>query len=767
MFFIIIKLSLPDFSDAQTNYFGNLNCINLKKGVCNSCILGYTLNNGLCVLSCIRNCKLCLNNSICLKCIQGYYLQNNNQTCTQCPTPCNDCILTAENKLACNKCNNMIWDGSTCFPSNRTQIPCLNNNSNTSIKCPTCGNLCNTCLSNSNNITRCTSCVNNAIFDKYNYSNCICKNGYFNNNSKCIGCTDVYGSYCTSCDKNNCLSCYSRNDCVLFPEKNVCICGSKSITYSNKQYSINPLSITNNTELEYFVPDSTCYSIDIYGNCLFKCSDYHDEYCTACFNGSCIVSKSNNLPYTSCESQNYYNSTLRRCDKCTKLFPSCYDCSNNECLLCKIGNETKQCPCKNDQMYLSSNDLAILNKKYYGYNFNCIPCSSQLYCVNYQNLGLCSDHIPSCTNCLNGKCIQCKSGYFLNSNATCTSCTIFDKDCSVCDSNYCYTCSNSSVSILTTYQCKACGKTQCIYCSMISRNSDSLYCNLCNNGFYPKNSICYNCADFGNCQLCNLNGCKYCIPGFKLNSFSGLCTDSCSNSFNSCSNCTANYCTGCQSGYYLTDYNDCSLCSNIFPLCTICNYTNCQSCSLNSELNSYGDCICNSYYFKYGNSCVSILFPIVISMGFIIILIVIILSIYYYMRSKQSIVRNIESNHRIANAENNNNNDSVSENEANMNRQIKFSKNDGDMKSTLKRSLTKEIPEDELCQICFANKVNKILDCLHILCQKCLNEEIKRKVNTCPFCRRIVNFNNALDYVKIEKNENLDLNLNLNNKIKF
>ena len=44
------------------------------------------------------------------------------------------------------------------------------------------------------------------------------------------------------------------------------------------------------------------------------------------------------------------------------------------------------------------------------------------------------------------------------------------------------------------------------------------------------------------------------------------------------------------------------------------------------------------------------------------------------MRSKQSIVRNIESNHRIANAENNNNNDSVSENEANMNRQIKFSK---------------------------------------------------------------------------------------------
>ena len=63
--------------------------------------------------------------------------------------------------------------------------------------------------------------------------------------------------------------------------------------------------------------------------------------------------------------------------------------------------------------------------------------------------------------------------------------------------------------------------------------------------------------------------------------------------------------------------------------------------------------------------------------------------------------------------------------------------------------------------------MNKILDCLHILCQECLNEEIKRKVNTCPFCRRIVNFNNALDYVKIEKNENLDLNLNLNNKIKF
>ena len=224
---IIIKLSLT-----QPN---SQNCVSYLNGKCTKCYSGYNLVQGYCMLVCTANCSLCLSSNKCLQCIPGYYLSTSGNQCIKCSDPCTNCVLN-QNTYVCTKCNNLDWDGSTCTATNKTQPYCLNNNSSL---CPTCGNYCKTCFYNQLKQNICSSCVDNASFNNTKISSCGCNAGYTGIQNKCISCQDLFGKYCTSCNATNCLSCFSRNGCVLFSNQNVCLCDSKLTSKYNQIYQLN------------------------------------------------------------------------------------------------------------------------------------------------------------------------------------------------------------------------------------------------------------------------------------------------------------------------------------------------------------------------------------------------------------------------------------------------------------------------------------------------------------------------------------------------
>jgi proprotein convertase subtilisin/kexin type 5 len=752
MNFIIIVLSL--FLSLIRTCFNQIytqNCLTSTNGQCTQCSKGYNLNKGYCVLYCADNCSLCLTNYYCLQCLPGYYLSRNNSTCIKCSYPCNICRNNQYNNV-CTNCNNLDWDGSSCSTTNTTQPNCLKNKT---ANCPVCGNLCKTCYLDTSKQNMCSECVDNAVFNSTNLTSCYCKPGYTAISNQCKSCKELYGRYCTSCNSTKCLSCFSRNGCVLFSEQNTCICDSKLESNYSKVNQINPITLLSNTSIKYFVPNSNCYAIDSSGNCVIKCTDVYDEKCLNCYDGGCIESFVGTTTYKTCPKLSYAPYSYYSCIKCTNYYSSCYDCSNSECLLCQVNGRIKQCPCKHENMYLSDGDLAIFNTSYYGYKFTCNDCYTQgAYCKNYVNLGKCSDFLPFCSKCNGSICSECQSGYYLDNDGSCKSCQKYDPMCTDCDSTSCLTCNNTT----PNPNCIACNLYNCNDCKRYTFYST--VCQSCNDGYYIKNDVCASCSDFGNCVKCNtIGGCNLCKMGYKLDiSYgTGRCNMLCNQIFDSCKNCDSRECLECESGYFIESLRGCLMCNSKYQLCDICDTEKCTGCSVNAEFDTdKKNCICSKNYFAFKNNCITLLYPILISVSLgLFIAIVTYCSIYYYKKSR--IIREQEMSQ--------NNRDEVNVHQPSAvvidNNNIKNdnrANNLDEYKVELKRVPTKDIPDDELCQICVARRVEKILECYHLLCSSCLKEQIKRKYNNCPFCRRNINLNNAINFIKPITNKSSDLN---------
>ena len=143
--------------------------------------------------------------------------------------------------------------------------------------------------------------------------------------------------------------------------------------------------------------------------------------------------------------------------------------------------------------------------------------------------------IPSCNYCLNSTvCLSCRSGYYLNSNNTCSMCTASLPGCIFCaSSSTCRQC-QAGYFLNAANQCQQCLNSivGCLSCL------NSTQCIECDGGYYLSTVtfLCVGCNVIG-CQICgdtSPSTCTSCSYGYYL---SGTTCNSCPQT--GCLDCTS------------------------------------------------------------------------------------------------------------------------------------------------------------------------------------------------------------------------------------
>ncbi|CAD8168392.1 unnamed protein product [Paramecium octaurelia] len=470
-------------------------------------------------LSCDPALRRVFNNNQCI-CKDGYYELDDVPQCKKCLFPCLTCDKTQclscvdDRELELGKCN------------------CRQGYQEINQQClPICHSTCLTCdgVSKSNCLT-CDFLINRYLVDKQ----CLCKNGYFEDEDQ--GCLKLClnPKYCYACDElDQCIQCLPNQKRVLSnkqcdcqqdyqenPTTKLCemICHYSCLSCSQPQSSTSCISCeSKDVSFRELGDQSNCGCID----------GYKDE-------GNQICAKIPNCHYS--------------CDLCYESNNEnlCIDCQSNRYM-----NENKQCTCKlglkeidqicvldnvdnnqssgndnqnsgNDNQNSGDDNQSSGNDNQNSGNDNQNSGNDNQSNGNdnqnsgndNQNSG--NDNQNSGNDYQNGgnnnqNIIECDDGNDLPRDG--------------CFNNYieqywyCTPRSQSQYSV-----CSRC-HTNCIYCSLNS------ICELCIDGYYINNGDCLQCQS--QCKSCN-----------QFSSFCLECSDKSQNPING-------ICQKCKSGYYL------------------------------------------------------------------------------------------------------------------------------------------------------------------------------------------------------------------------
>lgn len=250
---------------------------------------------------------------------------------------------------------------------------------------------------------------------------------------------------------------------------------------------------------------------------------------------------------------------------------TCSNCNSN-CLTCQGSNDPNTCTscfagyslsvnktcvigCPQNCQYCSSSTVCTACNSGYtqfiqGSNTVCVPCiqtcrtcaqgqpATCLSCGTgfYLSGTICVPCATNCNQCTAAGCINCVSGFFLNSVGTCSvNCVLPCATCSSVNPNKCITC-------IAGYTINTLSST----CTQQPTCQGA--CSACPFGYTINLGKCQQCT--GNqCQSCkpsNLAVCTSCTPGFFLNPASSQC-QACSSSCATCLSATG--CLTCAVGY--------------------------------------------------------------------------------------------------------------------------------------------------------------------------------------------------------------------------
>ncbi|KAL4506331.1 hypothetical protein ABPG73_017065 [Tetrahymena malaccensis] len=609
---------------------------------CTSCIQYYGLDSSTnqCLLLCPIGCKECSNQngfSSCSSCIDGYYLTNGQ--CLLCQNPCLTCQNDAQNCLSCIKQYKLITNTQSNYCSPVCDISCKTCTApNDYSKCTSCTtgyylqqNSCLSCdfpcQSCEGTSTNCLSCVQWHQLDPTNNTcKLICPNectSCFDTSSQtiCNGCIDGYylrEGVCKSC-QFPCKTCLNLTDCLSC---------SENYNLNEQNQTCDP--ICHNT-------CKTC-SFPSKSNACLECNDGYflsKKRCIPC-SSSCATCDTTGKNCLTCAEGYIYSHVYNSCQFICN--PSCKTClpeSPNSCLTCKSGyyqmeNMCIKCepPCSTCEIQ-STNCLSCIKNYVYdevtrtcspqcyptcsfctspNSNFSCTKCKDGYYLSAFNQCLPCS---PPCLTCsINAnKCLSCIDTYKFDSlfkicmiicDSTCATCTqpLKSTSCSSCDdqhvliNNQCLPCQQPCASCsITTTNCTSCQKNytlnpQTNQCKSLCHQSckTCLYpysdtsCSSCNEGYYlNNNNQCLQCQI--PCQNCYqaATQCKSCIEGYILDQNTLECVLNCDKSCKTCfSPQNSNSCTSCPDGFYLIN-NQCQKCD--FP-CQTCQKspTLCLSC---------------------------------------------------------------------------------------------------------------------------------------------------------------------------------------------
>ena len=304
-----------------------------------------------------------------------------------------------------------------------------------------------------------------------------------------------------------------------------------------------------------------------------------------------------------CDSTDYTTSGFAYCEKCKEGFYNlegfCYQCEIGSpgCIKCtyekEIEQESKRFKCQQ-----------CLNEQEYRLNdaFRCEKCN---------------EFLENCNKCHffgeQALCDECNSGYYVNSDDTCSSCytqTITGGYCHICSldlkPDYCW-CHGGYV--LEGNTCRKCQDSYCAECEL-NKETDTTRCLRCYDG-YTLNSA-------NQCVPCE-EGCRYCYLDQNTNPECFYCysnkflpnEDKCLICPPGCSECEydnnkkESVCITCDTNYVLDpETKECRYCESISDTgegCRTCEYNplnkkyECKSCHSSSHYYSSG------YYYYYTN----------------------------------------------------------------------------------------------------------------------------------------------------------------------
>ncbi|ELP92662.1 protein serine/threonine kinase, putative [Entamoeba invadens IP1] len=557
---------------------------------CTTCADGYYLNSLGCqkCTTNLPNCEICSSQKSCDKCELGFYLTNQH-TCETCTTinGCERCSQTDSKCLTCKdgyKATKVEGDFVECESCEQITANCKTCDSD--FNCIECDSplLLNT--TGGNHCSECT--LANCLLCSATSFGCeTCESGYYRG-------SDLMCHSCSIDTEGTCKTCTSTTECSTcntgyFIDGVTCkacdtITGCESCLTTSRE-------CTKCVSGNYLDTDKTCKTCDTITNCS-SCSPT-SKVCTECdatkasylYNDACLPCSSNCLHCTSttcleCEENNYPSTAY--CYPCSSM-NGCLNCSNTEakCEVCKEGGvdqTTFRCTtCKDANCNNCALDKTECTECVKGYFLNlseCYKCSEILHCVE------CSQNTTECTGC--------GSGYYLEAT-TCFSCDTAMTGCLTCTNKE--TCSSCGVGyhINTNNSCSSCS-VSIPYCEKCSLSGDAVKCDVCDAyhyvdtighcalvsiGHYKSShsteSLCS--LQMSNCYSCNYSTltneifninelvCLLCHSGFSLKTESDRQCIPCGNEVqlngvcticdDGCSKCTTSTCVDCKEGYSL------------------------------------------------------------------------------------------------------------------------------------------------------------------------------------------------------------------------
>ncbi|XP_078141236.1 proprotein convertase subtilisin/kexin type 5b isoform X1 [Centroberyx gerrardi] len=549
---------------------------------CSTCVSGYNLEAGACVVSTI--------------CKDGEYMSRHGK-CHLCDATCQQCM--GPEREDCTSC-----PATRFFDDGRCDIRCQRGRYAMGRQCHLCHHTCQEC--NDDGPDNCTSCDKDKFgVDRYQYQGqCrdVCPEGFFHSwRRRCEPCP-ADCTVCTAADR--CLHCgpgHNLRDerCVPLecgagevadPEYEDCLpCdeGCKTCKHKDPQHNQQGtvcLSCEDGyyqfgTDCHHSCPDRT-YSVNDSMVCA-RCADSHcvncDPYqCYWCEEGF-YVSDGDCVDH--CKDGFFVDEESQDCEPCHRSCRTCGGPKYNDCDSCEDGFTLKDGECLEDAQFVLCPEKHFRNGKgdceqchsscktcFDGGKEDCSSCYSGRFltaresCVSRcppgtfsnRTSGQCEDCLPGCVVCQDGqRCQRCRSGR--------TQLYLQDGVCVVeCQRGF----PQGGVCQPCAPQCASCqgNASHCLSCDSQYLLLDRSCRSHCPDGYYATETECLRCPP--DCKECNRDGlCQECAEYYFLHD--DKCMDDCPTGYfageeqQECVHCHAD-CASCDG----PDWDDCDVCRN-------------------------------------------------------------------------------------------------------------------------------------------------------------------------------------------------------------
>ncbi|KAL6114118.1 pcsk5 [Pungitius sinensis] len=607
---------------------------------CSSCVGGYNLEAGACVVSTI--------------CKDGQYMSRHG-SCHLCDVTCLQC--TGPNSEDCTSC-----PPTRFFDDGRCDIRCQKGRYAMGSQCHLCHHTCHECADEGPD--NCTSCDRDK-FEVARYlfqSQCrdVCPEGFFHSSrSRCEPCP------------GNCLMCSSEDHCLHCSQghklrngqcvpmecstgevadalKEDCVPCDEGCKQCERKDSADQAQETVclkceegfyqlDTDCHQSCPDRT-YSV----HATMVCAPCEERQCVICDESQCYWCEegfyvSDGECVDHCEEGFFVDEESRECEPCHRTCLTCGGPQYDDCDSCEGGVTLESGEC------LSGRDLPL--------------CPGTQFRNGQGECERCHSTCKTCSAAGKKDCNSCDSGRFLTAHQTCLSrCpsgTFANKTSSQCDdcSKGCVTCEDaqqcqrcrsglnlhngvcvvdcqrgfpqSGVCQPCAPECASCqeNSSHCLSCEKKYFLLDHSCRSHCPKGYYASEAQCHRCP--AHCGECNQDGlCKECAQYYFLHE--GKCVGDCpdgyyaSNEQQECVRCHAD-CASCDgpsfddcdvchnpkavryngeclakcpnSTYYDATTNECRDCDRSCLTCSGHEPSSCLSCDTNRRTDASGHCV--------------------------------------------------------------------------------------------------------------------------------------------------------------------------------